>query len=99
MDTTKKATPLASIDKIAKKTHVKKLKHEVWEHCNKRKYAGTAKECYEEYALEYIRFHREKGLDLRPQYKTDIINGFLSHPDANDEWYTLVADADCIFEV
>lgn len=78
--------------KHASDEHVEDLKHGPKEHCNKRKYDGTPEECLRAYGMEYFRFCKQNNRCIRPQGKTDIYNGFLSHPDASEDWIRLVHD-------
>jgi len=74
----------------ASSTLVEKLKHGMKNHIHERHYEGTPADIFLKIAHDCIRYNRDNGISLRPQYRTDVYNAMLSHPDATDAWLDFI---------
>lgn len=66
--------------------HVEKLKKGMQDHIHAKHYEGTPANIFLKIAADCIRYNRAEGIRLRPQYRIDVHNVMLFHPQATDAW-------------
>lgn len=74
----------------ASEEHFQKLKNGMKNHIHTRHYEGAAADVFRQIGNDCIRYNRDNGISIRPQYRTDVYNTMLSHPDCNDEWMDFI---------
>jgi len=66
--------------------HATKLKNGMKDHIHAKHYEGAPADVFSEIASDCIRYNRVNAIALRPQYRIDVYNVMLSHPECTDPW-------------